>query len=73
MSEKNYTAEELEMIRQARNAYHREYYRQNRERIAEINRRSRQRRREKIAEYQREYWLRKARESLAEGEGEVQG
>lgn len=57
---KDYTPEELELIRQARNKYQREYYHANRERCLEISRRSRQKRREKIKEYQQEYWLRKA-------------
>lgn len=57
---KEYTPEELELIRKARNKYQREYYQANKERCLEISRRSRERRKEKIKEYQNDYWLRKA-------------
>lgn len=56
---------EEEMIREARNAYHREYRRKNRERILENERKWRKENPEKVAEINRNYWLRKAQKKEA--------
>ncbi len=49
-----------EAARQARNAARREYYRRNREAVAESNRKWRQAHPEKVKEYNNRYWGKKA-------------
>lgn len=49
-----------EAARQARNAHRREYYRRNREAVAESNRKWRQAHPEKVKEYNNRYWKKKA-------------
>lgn len=49
-----------EAARQARNAARREYYRRNREAVAESNRKWRQAHPEKVREYNNRYWEKRA-------------
>lgn len=51
---------EEEKIREAKNAYHREYRKKNRKRIRENQKKWREENSAKINEYNRNYWLKKA-------------
>ncbi len=49
-------------IREARNAYMRDYRKKNRKKIAAYEKKWRQENPEKVAEYKRKHWLKKAEE-----------
>lgn len=53
---------EEEKIREARNAYNREYRKKNKKKIQDYQRKWREENPEKVAEHNRNYWLRKAQE-----------
>ena len=54
---------EDEMIREAKNAYMREYTKKNRKRIRENQKKWREENKDVIRQYNRDYWLRKAKEA----------